>query len=437
MNAMLQSTTERSAGAGWREAGVSKRMRDRLLQSLWVQLVFGLLFAVVMPAFARWDLGLVTAINPGQYPSVIGTAIAFVIGLLLIRRFTNFPGVQAAAYILPVFAICYGLLVAALLFGRFEFARIQLGASFMLASIWCFLVWYLTRYRRRLSIAVVPFGSYKEFLAHAGSVNTRILTEPDMDGLRADAVVADLRADYPDQWERFLANCAIGGLPVFHMKQIAESLTGRVRIEHLSENNLGALLPSPEYMAAKRVAETLAVVLTMPLTLPLMAVLAIAIRCNSPGPAIFRQVRMGHRGRPFTMLKFRTMQHDHAGPEFTQATDPRITSIGRWMRKTRLDELPQLLNVLKGQMSLIGPRPESLPLSDWYDREIPHYRYRHIVRPGITGWAQVQQGFAAEVEDVTDKLHYDFYYIKHFSPWLDLLILLKTVHVVLTGKGAR
>jgi lipopolysaccharide/colanic/teichoic acid biosynthesis glycosyltransferase len=117
--------------------------------------------------------------------------------------------------------------------------------------------------------------------------------------------------------------------------------------------------------------------------------------------------------------------------------DSRITRAGRFMRRTRIDELPQLWNVLIGEMSLIGPRPEALPLSEWYETELPFYVYRHIVRPGITGWAQVNQGHVAALGDVHIKLHYDFYYIKHFSAWLDILIMLRTVGTMLTGFGSK
>ena len=121
----------------------------------------------------------------------------------------------------------------------------------------------------------------------------------------------------------------------------------------------------------------------------------------------------------------------------TQAGDPRITRVGRLLRHTRLDEVAQIVNILRGEMSWIGPRPEAEPLSAWYEKELPFYRYRHIVRPGISGWAQVNQGHVHQVDAVLEKLHYDFYYIKRFSPWLDAIILLRTVRTVLTGFGAR
>jgi lipopolysaccharide/colanic/teichoic acid biosynthesis glycosyltransferase len=121
----------------------------------------------------------------------------------------------------------------------------------------------------------------------------------------------------------------------------------------------------------------------------------------------------------------------------TGSADARITRVGAFLRRSRVDELPQMLNILRGEMSWIGPRPEAIPLSTWYEAELPFYHYRHIVRPGITGWAQVSQGHVTDLPDVLEKLHYDFYYIKNFSPWLDAIIFLKTLSIVVTGKGAR
>jgi lipopolysaccharide/colanic/teichoic acid biosynthesis glycosyltransferase len=152
---------------------------------------------------------------------------------------------------------------------------------------------------------------------------------------------------------------------------------------------------------------------------------------------------MGFRGHVFTMYKFRTMRTQEGTPDdpkaaaMTRDGDSRVTRIGRFLRRYRLDELPQAINILKGEMSWIGPRPEAVPLSRWYESELPFYRYRHIVRPGITGWAQVKQGHVAEVDEVLSKLHFDFYYIKNFSFWLDLLIVAGTIRTVFNGFGAR
>jgi lipopolysaccharide/colanic/teichoic acid biosynthesis glycosyltransferase len=201
-------------------------------------------------------------------------------------------------------------------------------------------------------------------------------------------------------------------------------------------------MPGIVYGKMKRVAELLVSVAVIPLLTPSMLLVAILIKMDSDGPVLFKQDRMGYRGHPFRMYKFRSMLNvpparDKLRAAITGAGDPRITRIGKHIRRFRIDELPQVFNVLKGDMSWIGPRPEAELLSQWYEVELPFYRYRHIVRPGITGWAQVNQGHVAELADVHWKLQYDFFYIKNFSFWLDLLIIARTVKIVLGGFGSR
>ncbi|HMJ06589.1 MAG TPA: sugar transferase, partial [Chthoniobacterales bacterium] len=157
-------------------------------------------------------------------------------------------------------------------------------------------------------------------------------------------------------------------------------------------------------------------------------------------PALFRQTRVGRDNQPFTVLKFRTMfartDEEMEGDDiYTRVNDPRITRSGRWLRKLRLDELPQLWNVLRGEMSLIGPRAEWIRCAERYAQVIPYYHFRHLVKPGITGWAQVNYGYGESDEDAIEKLKYDLYYIRNYSLKLDLMIVLKTVHTVLFGKG--
>ena len=196
-------------------------------------------------------------------------------------------------------------------------------------------------------------------------------------------------------------------------------------------------------MTLKHIGDWLAAILALPIVLPILLLCGLAIKLDSPGPMLFRQRRVGYQGRSFIVYKLRTMTVGGCGVSgdrdaaMTKSNDSRVTRIGRFLRKSRLDELPQLINVLKGQMSWIGPRPEAEVLGKWYEQEIPFYRYRHIVRPGITGWAQVNQGHVADVGDVKTKLNYDFYYIKNFSPWLDLLIVVRTLRTMITGYGAR
>jgi lipopolysaccharide/colanic/teichoic acid biosynthesis glycosyltransferase len=261
------------------------------------------------------------------------------------------------------------------------------------------------------------------------------------DARACNAIVADFSAELPDEWEAFLADAALAGRIVYQVKQLSESLTGRVELEHLSENSFGSLVPALGYFYLKSLADFVFALLMLPVVLPLMAVVGFAIAADSKGPILFRQKRVGHAGRLITVYKFRTMRilegSEDRSAAMTKDGDDRITRLGHLFRKLRIDELPQIINILKWEMSWIGPRPEAQVLSQWYTSEIPFYRYRHVVKPGISGWAQVNQGHVAEVDEVHRKLQYDFYYIKYFSPWLDVLIFFRTIKTILTGFGSR
>jgi lipopolysaccharide/colanic/teichoic acid biosynthesis glycosyltransferase len=293
--------------------------------------------------------------------------------------------------------------------------------------------------RRR--IAIVPFGD-RHGLEEIDTVDWLVLKRPRLEDTRAcNAIVADFSTDLPDEWEAFLADAALAGRIVYQVKQLSESLTGRVELEHLSENSFGSLLPARGYFHLKGLADFLFALAILPVALPFMLLIGVAIRLDSKGPVFFRQTRVGHAGKNITIYKFRTMRpglvEDELQAAITQDDDDRVTKVGRWLRKLRIDELPQIFNILKWQMSWIGPRPEAEVLSVWYTSELPFYRYRHVVKPGISGWAQVNQGHVAEVDEVHRKLQYDFYYIKYFSPWLDVLILFRTIKTMLTGFGSR
>jgi lipopolysaccharide/colanic/teichoic acid biosynthesis glycosyltransferase len=214
-------------------------------------------------------------------------------------------------------------------------------------------------------------------------------------------------------------------------------------MEQLSEDILKSVKPNRFYMGCKRgidwiIALTLSVLLS-----PLFIVAALAIKCETSGPILYSQRRIGFRGAPFIIYKFRTMQTcdtseaDDKDRAMTRPDDARVTRVGRFLRQTRFDELPQLINILKGDMSWIGPRPESESLSHWYSEQIAFYHYRHIVRPGITGWAQVNQGHVTSIDDVMKKLRYDLHYVCNLSWLMDIHIIFRTIHVVMTGAGAR
>lgn len=373
--------------------------------------------------------------------SLLGTLLAITLGYYGFRRLSNFPGTKAFNYILPCYVTSYSLMIVGFFFFRIDYSRLHLLLSFCICVAWYFFVCFKVQQQTMPQIAVVPEGDV-ERLFKINDVHWVRLPDVPETGIYS-AIVADLRADLSEKWERFIADEALAGKMIMHVKQVEESLTGMVAIEHLSENNFGSLIPGIVYARIKRLADVVFTILALPLLTLVCLIIAVLIRMDSPGPVIFKQKRIGFRGERFTMFKFRSMKceagtsADPRAAAITSNADPRVTKIGRFLRRFRLDELPQFINILRGEMSWIGPRPEALSLSQWYEGELPFYRYRHIVRPGITGWAQVQQGHVAEVDEVLTKLHYDFYYIKNFSFWLDLLIVAATAGTVLNGRGAR
>lgn len=234
-----------------------------------------------------------------------------------------------------------------------------------------------------------------------------------------------------------LAQLKLHHIRLYSVAFLVESLTGRKSRETLIDP-LWQPDSNPAYDAIKRIVDCLVVLIFAPLWLPLGVLVALAIRIDSPGPALFSQMRTGLHGKPFRIWKFRTMaQGRDPKAQFAKKNDNRITRLGHFLRKTRLDEIPQLVNVLMGHMSLIGPRPEQHAFVEKFAIEIPSYPYRHLVRPGLSGWAQVMQGYAASTGETHVKLQYDLYYVSHYSIALDLLIAVKTVRTVLTGFGAR
>lgn len=373
--------------------------------------------------------------------TILAALIAHTSGYFFYKRIGNFPGVAAAGYILPTFALTYGLVFVTIFFFRFDYSRFQAAASFIQSTLWYFGLSLATRRLDSYRLAIIPGGDVDRLESIPG-VHWHRVHSPETVVEDASGVVADLRADLSEEWERYIADRALSGTPVYHVKQITESLTGRVEIEHLSENTLGSLNPNHAYLKMKQAIDWVSALFIIIVFSPLFLFVAMAIKLDSAGPALFRQKRMGYRGNIYEVYKFRTMKlsaavGDEKEEAITKTGDERITRLGQFLRKSRIDELPQALNILRGEMSWIGPRPEAFVLSKWYEAELPFYRYRHIVRPGITGWAQVNQGHVAAVDDVLEKLHYDFYYIKNFSPWLDVLIVFRTIRTMLTGFGAR
>ena len=259
---------------------------------------------------------------------------------------------------------------------------------------------------------------------------------------KIDRVVLSLRERRGGTPVRELLNLKLAGIRVEDVHSCFERLSGRITLEHLSPSWLilsDGFKKSSIILATKRTMDILVSAILLLLVSPLLPLIAIAIYLESGLPIFFRQTRMGYRGREFQLLKFRSMVQDAEknGPQWAVQQDSRVTRVGRFLRKTRLDEVPQLFNVFRGEMSLVGPRPERPVFCEMLSEKIPFFNLRHSVRPGLTGWAQVRFRYSANVEDSKGKLELDLFYLKNLSLFVDFAILFETVKVVILGRGAQ
>ncbi len=402
----------------------------------WIWHVLGLGLVLGMASLAAWDTLIFWRTSDGIL-QVFLVGLTYLAATVVVERLARFPRVEGIGLVSLAVSIAFLLVVAFVALGRLYYSRSFLLVAYLGSLLWLTLGLYLFSRSRVFRLGVVPGGMASELLRLTGLEWVPLELPRVQNAL--DGVVADLHQQLSPEWIRFLADCSLRGLPVYHAAAVYEDLTGRVSLQHLSEGVLEALRVPPVYPLVKRAMDIVLVFLSLPATLPMMLIVALLIKLDSPGPVLFIQERIGQGGRTFRMIKFRTMHVDseRGGAKFARDGDHRVTRVGRWLRKFRLDELPQFWNVLKGEMSLIGPRPEQVPFARQFSEDIPYYSYRHLVKPGITGWAQVTQGYAAGEEETRMKLEYDLYYVKHLSFWLDFLIVLKTIRTIVTGFGAK
>lgn len=404
------------------------------------QLLGAIAVCVALPGLIRWPGTLFVTQDLSLSNTAIGCALAIVFGFLLLKRVNDYPQFNAVINVFMSMALPFGLLALVFFALRFDYSRFVFLSSFSLSILWFVTISYMERTYRSSLMVVVPGGDLSG-LGDVAGLRFAQLSHPIVDLSTIAGVVVDLRYSHQPRWEKFITDCTLTGIPVYHTKQLVESLSGKVDIEHLSENSFGSLLPNLLYLRIKQGLDIGLVIALSPLLMLAIAFVSTVIFFKMGRPIFFVQKRTGYRGKSFRMYKFRTMRNtsplDFECSALTSENDVRITGLGAVLRKFRLDELPQVLNILKGEMSWIGPRPEAASLTATYERELPFYRYRHVVRPGISGWAQISQGHVTETSDVLGKLHYDFFYIKHLSPWLDILIALKTLRTIFSGFGAK
>jgi exopolysaccharide biosynthesis polyprenyl glycosylphosphotransferase len=258
-----------------------------------------------------------------------------------------------------------------------------------------------------------------------------------LDACQVDEVIVGSELANDDDVGAAIMECLERHFRITDQPTFVEKLLAEVPAEDITAHwfLLADVQTKAAFERVKRLIDIGAALIGLLVTGPIWPLIAVAIRLDSPGPAIYRQQRVGLHGKTFTIFKFRTMRPDAEanGVRWAAANDPRITRVGKLLRKTRLDELPQLLNVLRGQMSLVGPRPERPEFVAQLAEAIPHYNHRHMIQPGLTGWAQIHYRYGASIEDARRKLCYDLYYLKHRSIDLDIAILIRTIGTVMIG----
>lgn len=427
-------------------------MRTRFLISVALSDLLALGVAVIMASLAVFDTPFPwrAPIFGSIWPMIGFMGLSMVVTSLVTEQMSG-PGVPRPTYgrmtaiLFGTVFITAGLLV---LFRDVYFSRAFLAFS----SVFWLIFATAHRVLRRRSPWTERIGviTHEKELADAlhDSDHAEVVwvLSPQADGPmelpdKNVTIAVDLRAVLSDRVAQYLSSCDLAGYTILPFSSIYEQHTGRVPLVHLAEGwEISApLLEVARWLPGKRIFDTVFTALTAVLWMPLGLLVALYVKTADRGSAIFTQKRVGLNGEEFTMFKFRTMYHDaeSEGPSFAQERDPRLIPGGSFLRKSRLDEIPQLWNVLRGEMSLVGPRAEQVPFVEDFRREIPFYDHRHMVRPGVTGWAQVNYGYADDEADTIEKLTYDLYYIKHMSPVMDLRILSQSIWTVFTGSGAR
>jgi sugar transferase (PEP-CTERM system associated) len=303
--------------------------------------------------------------------------------------------------------------------------------------------------RQELGVEIVGFVDPDPARVGAAVINPGVVGSIDditslVSSMSVDRVVvslSDARGKLP--MDRLLDMRLRAGVTFDHLTDVYEQYTGKIAVENLRPSWLifsTGFRKTRSLLAVKRAMDIVGSLVGLLLALPIMAVVALAVRLSSPGAILYEQQRVGLNGRVFRIHKFRSMRADAeaaTGAVWSTANDTRVTRVGRFIRLTRLDELPQLWNVLRGDMSLVGPRPERPEFVSQLTDEIPFYGQRHVVKPGLTGWAQIRYTYGASVEDTIEKLQYDLYYIKNMSVALDAVIAIETLKIIILRRGAR
>ncbi len=455
--------------------------QPRLMVNLFIEsaVIFAVLYALAAMT-NKLDPQLGESIFPGQ---IALTTVLFAGGIQSRRKLgmTHRPGLVREIILVALISLFLGVVGFGVLWILFNSPRNLTGLIMLEAAIavpisiaawrWMSIRWqFLDICRERIAIVgtgetarevcraitqnhgseCVVIGFVDETDEHVGRVlamGVRILTDfgsmTEMLPKRADRVLVALNEKRGKLPAKQLIDLKLRGIEIEEAISFFERVGGKIAVETLLPSWLifsEGFRTSPLRSFTKRTIDILLSSTQLIISMPLVILTAIAIRLDSPGKVLFRQKRTGLSGKEFDLLKFRSMVEDaesKSGPTWAREDDPRITRVGKIIRTLRIDELPQLINILKGEMSFVGPRPERPVFVKQLEERIPYYGLRHAIRPGLTGWAQVQYSYSSSVEEAEEKLRYDLFYVKNSSILLDMWIVLKTIKVVLQGSGSR
>ena len=394
-------------------------------------------FIAIISSLILWGV-----VNYPEFPKTILLSLLFV-SLCYWALYILLPNPKSEVITQQPYSIfnlilsCYGANVILIALFRLDYSRPILLYGALLTYAW-YLGFHLLK-RRIEPIELHAIGNFdiQEFKKYENLYLHRIKTPFPLTSI-SNGLVVNLHHKLNKEEEKFIADCSIKNIPIYHSETIKEKLDKKIATTHLNENTITTPNLHLFYSKAKPVIEAGLILLATPVLTPFIAIICVAIYLEKSGSILFKQERTGYNGQLFVIYKFRTMKERNINTAtFASDESDRISKLGFWLRKFRLDELPQLFNVLKGEMALIGPRPEQPDFVQLFESEIPFYNYRHTIKPGITGWAQVKQGYTDNTNSTKDKLGYDLYYIKNMSLDLDFEIIFRTVFIMLTGKGAK
>lgn len=377
------------------------------------------------------------------FPNTVINALVFVytsywLIVFSLRRISQYQFTSPLYYLIPSTLVIYALGLVIIVLFRLDYARSPLVHGFYATIIALTICEFIRIRRAQRILSIMP--NVNEVFRNKSNLSFEKIASPFDPKQVRNGIIVDLHSELSDMEEAFITDCCVQGIPVFNSSSLQDQLDGKLHVIALTENAIGQLNPPSLYLSIKRLWESALILLLSPIVAALFLIISIVIFLENQGSIFYKQQRVGQKGQEFYIYKFRTMRpknDESTDQRFATQEENRITTIGKLLRLSRLDELPQVWNVLKGDMALIGPRPEQPNFVEQFKQEIPFYHYRHIVKPGITGWAQVIQGYADSTDTTKHKLAYDFYYIKHLSFWLDMNIILKTIKTILTGSGAR